>query len=603
MGKTILEIKNMKANIINNVSIDLKPGEVHAIVGMEGSGKKELVQGLSGKLLVKGNIKYKNKAINFGLTSLRNNNIQFIFAHPVFFDEISIAENMSANNFPLKKFLPFINHNKIQKKCEMVLDKLNLDLNGKIKVSELSMKEKKYLYVGKVFVENPEIIIMHEPTAGLGGEFIQELNNFIFEYKNQGGSILYLSRQWEEALKIADRISVLSEGKIIGTQEAKAAKEDPKKLINMIIGGEVFNKKSELENESSKFLNGVYKAAEFLTSKYELTDVLKLLAEHAIDILKADGCTINLIEESTKEIIDTVNFSKRDDIEAQMKDKTIFRILKDNDIYYASAREKGFYSLFKKANNVRTVICVPVFIRSLVTGFIQVYYENLYVYSEKESKYLSTLAREAAIAIENTRLMGRSALLQESHHRIKNNLQYIISLITLQKDFIKEDGKSIEDVLDNSISRIKSIASVHDLLSKKELGRSIINAKEIISAIIEFFKYSEIEIVCELDDIFIAYEKASAIALIVNELINNSLEHAFKGQVPKGIIRIICRSKQDNIFLTIKDNGVGLPSDFEFDQLDSLGLSIVHSIVVKQFRGRIDFETDNGTKIEIVLPL
>lgn len=603
MDKPILEIKNMQANIINNLNINLKAGEVHAIIGMEGSGKKELVQGLTGRLRVDGDIIFKNKNIKFGLSPLRDNNIQFVFANPVFFDEISIAENMSANNFPLKRFTPFIDHRQIEKKCNKILDKLNLDLDSKTKVRELSMKEKKFLYIGKSFIEKSEVVIMHEPTANLDGEFIQELNNFIFEYKNHGGSVLYISRQWEEALKIADRISVLSEGKIIGTQKASDAREDPKKLINMIIGGEVFNNNSELENESSKFLNGVYKAAEFLTSKYELTDVLQLLAEHVIDIMKADGCTINLIEESTRKIIDTVNFSKKDNIEAQMKKKVIFQILKGDDIYYASAREKGFYSLFEKANNVKTVICVPVFIRSLVTGFVQVYYDNIYIYSEKQSKYLSTLAREAAIAIENTRLMGRSALLQESHHRIKNNLQYIISLITLQKDFIKEDNKGIEDVLDNSISRIKSIASVHELLSNNELGRSIINVKEIINVIIEFFKNHKAKIISELEDIFIAYEKASAIALIINELINNSLEHAFTGQNNEKIIKVLCKRDQGNIFLTVKDNGVGLPGDFDFERLESLGLTIVHSIVVKQFRGEIDFINDNGTRIKIKLPL
>ncbi|MEW9678067.1 histidine kinase dimerization/phosphoacceptor domain -containing protein [Lentibacillus sp. L22] len=140
---------------------------------------------------------------------------------------------------------------------------------------------------------------------------------------------------------------------------------------------------------------------------------------------------------------------------------------------------------------MKTIICIPVLIRSQVTGIIQVYYEDFYVYSSDESRYLAALARHAAMAIEDTRLMGRSALLQESHHRIKNNLQSIVGIISLQRNFVQQNAtQSVNDILDNIISRIKSISAVHDLLSKDKLGRSIINVKEIIEEIISYSNYN-----------------------------------------------------------------------------------------------------------------
>ena len=217
MKNKILEIENANTNILKNINLNLKKGEVHALIGLSGSGKRHLIQGLIGKMDLNGELTYKNKNLKFNLHSLKDESIDFIFETPVFFDDLSIAENFSANNLPLTRFIPFISNKKVQKKCESILNSLDLDISNDTKVRTLSIKEKKFLYIAKVFNDNPDVIIMYEPSAGLDGEYIHELHNFILDFKKQGGSIIYISKHWEEALKIADRISVLSEGRIVGT--------------------------------------------------------------------------------------------------------------------------------------------------------------------------------------------------------------------------------------------------------------------------------------------------------------------------------------------------------------------------------------------------
>jgi ribose transport system ATP-binding protein len=607
MDDYILEIKDMKTDILKDIDFDLKAGEIHVLVGLGESGTRDFIRALAGIIDVSGEIFVKNKLSKFNLEVLRKDKIEFIFEKPTLFEDLTIEENISLNNFPSKKYLPLINWKGVKKNYEKVISMVNIDnIEQDTKVSQLSTEDKKKLAIAKSFLTDPEIIIMHEPTSDLAALSIQRLNNVMYNFKQRGGSVIYISKHWEEALKIADRISVLSYGEIIGTLDSKEANSNPRKLMNMIMGNEIKNeKKSEQEKENDdflNFLNGVFKASELLTSEYELKDVLQLLAEYATNIMKADGCTINLIDKDTKTIIDTVNFTTNDKIEAKIKDSVIFEITEKDNIYYASDREKDFLYLFESLNNIKSIICLPVFVRSHVTGFIQMYYENVYIYSEKELLYLSTLGRQAAIAIEDTRLIGRSVLLQESHHRIKNNLQYIISLINLQKKFIEKDENNIEGILNNTIDRIKSIASVHDLLSKEKLGRSIINVKDIIKAIVKFLKNSKIDMILDLNDIFISYEKASAIALIINELVSNSLEHAFK-DLDTGKIQIYCKRNEEKIDLIVKDNGIGFKEDFEISTLDSLGLSIVHSIVTKQFRGKIEIISSNGSEIHIEIPL
>lgn len=609
MGDFLLEIQglttiNLEGFNLNNINLSLFPGEVHAVVGLGGSGKKSLIEAIAGLIDVKGDIFLKGKPLDFKISLLRNKGIEFIFDTPSVVDELTVAENISLNRYPRYR-LPFINFHDVRNNCRQALDIMELDFNYNTRVGKLSTEEKKNLSIARVFFNQPEIIIMHEPTDGLGAKSIQKLYNNIYRYKNKGGSIIYITKQWKDALKVADHVSVLFQGKIQGTISEEDARTSPERLVNMMLGNELYNKDSsgaKVENETKKILNTVFKATEFLTSKYELKDVLKLLAEYTTDFMKADGCTIKLLDEKTSTIIDTVDYSTDNEVFAELKEEVIFKITGNDDIFYVSKHDKNFFKLFKVVKGVETIVAAPVLIRSHVTGIIQVYYRKEYNYSEKEAIYLSTLARQAALAIEDTRLMGRSALLQESHHRIKNNLQYIISLITLQKDFMGEHpSRDIGDILNNIIFRIKSIASVHDLLSKDELGRSIINVKEIVNVIINFLNTTRVKMILELDDILISYDKASAIALVINELVSNCLEHAFAGR-ERGEIKISCCKNSNRIKLMVKDNGKGLPANFNVDKLDSLGLSIVFSIVKHQFRGDIKLSSVNGTQVDISIP-
>lgn len=316
--------------------------------------------------------------------------------------------------------------------------------------------------------------------------------------------------------------------------------------------------------------------------------------------MNADGCSIKLIDEPTWSIIDDFEYKKSQHLQLQLTKEAIIQLATDNNIFYTNEKDRKFHSLFNKIENIKTFICVPVLIRSQVTGIIQIYYENLYVYTKEESKYLSTLARHAAIAIEDTRLMGRSALLQESHHRIKNNLQSVIGLVSLQKSYVQMNPSTpIDAILDNIITRVKSIAAVHHLLSKEKLGRSIINVKEIIEEVINLMDIHEkIDIKSDVDDIFIPYSIATSIALIVNELVNNSLKHAFPSN-QNGSIHVSCKREDEQIVIIVKDNGVGLPNHFNMDRTDSLGLTILQGIVSNELHGEMNLYSDSGTTAEI----
>lgn len=198
-------------------------------------------------------------------------------------------------------------------------------------------------------------------------------------------------------------------------------------------------------------------------------------------------------------------------------------------------------------------------------------------------------------------LKEKEVLLQEVHHRVKNNLQIIVSLFNLQSGYIKD--KHSLDVLKESRNRIKSMALVHERLYRsKDLAR-VEFAEYIRGLTTDLFRSygvdSElIKLIINVNNVYLNISTAIPCGLIINELVSNSLRHAFSsGQ--EGEIRLDLRSDGDNkLTLMVSDNGVGLPKDLDFRNTESLGLQLVVTLV-DQLDGSIELDRSAGTAFKI----
>ncbi len=607
MGTSVFEIKHLKyyssEGQIDDVTLSVTPGEIHAIIINNSSEQSLFIKALQ-EIDNDSNAELFFNGAQLSKKDIPDEKVVIMHQKPHLIKNFSVAENISFSSLNSTRFMPFISWKRVKQNAQNILDLMKFDIDPNIKVFKLSRENKKLVYIASIFNKSPKVIIMHEPMEALSPDNIEKFFYSIRSFVDQGGSVMYITKQWEETLKIADRISILSKGRIIDKLDIDSAKKDPQRLINKI---EKYNYKQTEDNtdmEIKTVLDAVIKAAEFLTSEYELKDVLELLAKEVTNVMKADGCEIQLIDGKTVSLIDQFEY-KKIEMKHRVTHETNLKIMNENDIFYSNINDPNFSNCFDEAENIKTIISIPAQIRSQITGIIHIYYQHPYVYSKEEYKYLQAFSKHAALAIEDTRLLGRSALLQESHHRIKNNLQSIVTLISLQKSFILNDQNvDIDAVLNNIISRIKSIAAVHDLLSKDELGRSIIDVKKIIETIIAYSNINKnISLHIELENILIPYNKATSVALIVNELISNSQKHAFPDGLT-GDLRVVCKKKNDSIHLSVQDNGVGFQKKIQPNSPKTLGLSIVTSIVKGEFRGSIDFpEVQNGALIDIQLPI
>ena len=197
-------------------------------------------------------------------------------------------------------------------------------------------------------------------------------------------------------------------------------------------------------------------------------------------------------------------------------------------------------------------------------------------------------------------LQEKEVLIREVHHRVKNNMQIISSLLNLQTRYV--DDEETVYLLKESQNRVKSMAMIHEkLYQSSDLNH--INIFDYINSLVKdlFYSYAIpkdlIKPVIEVEEINLNIETAVPCGLIISELISNSLKYAFpKGRM--GEIHVSLKLMGEKFCLTISDDGIGLPEDFDFDKTDSLGLKLVSSLT-EQLDGELELDRNNGTKFNI----
>jgi PAS domain S-box-containing protein len=204
-------------------------------------------------------------------------------------------------------------------------------------------------------------------------------------------------------------------------------------------------------------------------------------------------------------------------------------------------------------------------------------------------------------------LEEKELLLKEIHHRVKNNLQVISSLLNLQSSAIKDP--EILAVLKESQDRVRSMALIHENLYRSS-DISHLDVADYIKTLVSGLKRGyvndrrDVKLDLQIEQIPLDIDLAVPCGLIINELMSNALKHAFLDGRPDPKIRIEFKMlDQKNVHLSIEDNGVGLPENFEFNTVDSLGLKLIRILVKDQLEGDIVFSSKQGTRIDINFPL
>jgi len=204
-------------------------------------------------------------------------------------------------------------------------------------------------------------------------------------------------------------------------------------------------------------------------------------------------------------------------------------------------------------------------------------------------------------------LAEKEALLKEIHHRVKNNMQVISSLLSLQSKSISD--KKVRELFKESQNRIRTMSLVHETLYRTQNFAQInlsIYIKEIAGRVFRAYSKDTTRIGLEIDteEVSLSVDRALPIGLVINELVSNSLKHAFPDKDQKKCeLKIAMRhSANGEIELKVFDNGVGLPEEVDFHTTKSMGLYLVNILTKKQLHGDILLDRSQGTQFTITLP-
>ena len=223
---------------------------------------------------------------------------------------------------------------------------------------------------------------------------------------------------------------------------------------------------------------------------------------------------------------------------------------------------------------LRSMICMPLTIQDRAVGVLSCYTSEIHTFGSDEIKALETLAKQAAVSIEHAKLQVRSTLMQEMHHRVKNNLQQIASLLRLQ--IRHSEYKSLEEALNDVLSRILAIASVHDLLSREDLDH--VGLRSIADSLVQHQQASlilpdkRVSFQVRGEDVHLNMTQATQIALVLNELILNAVEHGFE-ITSSGEIHVNVEEKEGEVAIWVSNSGDQLPESFDLSPGQPSGLA------------------------------
>lgn len=276
--KKRLELKNISkmfagTQALSGVDFNLYPGEVHALAGENGAGKSTLIKIITGiHQPDTGEIILNNNPIKFpDARAAYNNNIAAIYQEASLFQDLTITENIFMGHQEVRSFTGSIKWGEMYKKASALINELEVNLNPRTLVKSLGIAEKQLVEIVKALSTNSDILIMDEPTSALTVEEVDELFKIVKKLQESGTAIIFISHRLQEVFEIADRVTVLRDGKIVGTRNKNHLDEN--ELVKMMAGRELEEMYPKKETEIGKSIlkvESLSRAGEFNNISFEL---------------------------------------------------------------------------------------------------------------------------------------------------------------------------------------------------------------------------------------------------------------------------------------------------------------------------------------------
>ncbi|MBI2919289.1 MAG: GAF domain-containing protein [Chloroflexi bacterium] len=368
-------------------------------------------------------------------------------------------------------------------------------------------------------------------------------------------------------------------------------------------------------------LSALYQVSEVVTASLDLKVVATTALDAVLRVLDMDSGTIRYLDEATQELVLLADQGMPEEMVQEFHDRPrvalglglsgtvaqtgkpliIEDILHDPRVAYESSRRAGF----------RVYLGLPVKVQSKVVGVISARSRRQRAFTPEDMQLVNSISEVVGMAIANARLFEqveaslaeKEALLKEVHHRVKNNLQVISSLLDLQAGSVEDEG--VLHLFREMQNRVRSMALIHEQLYRApDLARIQFDvfARTLTSNLYRSWGVNSdvIELRVNVEYVLVPVDKAVPFGLIINELVSNALKHAFPDG-RHGVVSIDFSLEHGRFSLVVRDNGVGVPADLSIEDARTLGLQLVNALT-RQCRGVMEVHSDGGTEFRLTFP-
>ena len=300
MSDTILKLENVTKyfpgiKALDGVHLNIRPGEIHALIGENGAGKSTLVKILTGvHLPTSGKIIYRGGEVSFKTAiEAQESGITAIHQEASMFPELSVTENIYMGHHLKAGKLGALSWRQMRKKTAALLNRMELDINPDTLVKNLSTAQRHMVEIAKALSIDADVVIMDEPTSALSLREVEDLYKIVRQLKADGKAIIFISHKFDEIFEVCDYFTVLRDGKYIG--EGKVADHSVDDIVKMMVGrslDQMFPKRdAEIGDEILKVeklgSEGVFRDISFSLRKGEILGFFGLVGAGRTEVMRA----------------------------------------------------------------------------------------------------------------------------------------------------------------------------------------------------------------------------------------------------------------------------------------------------------------------------
>lgn len=530
----------------------------------------------------------------FGIMQAQKKRIAICRNAESVFENLTVLENVFIHSAPIRR-----KRRLEQRRIYLELAAAgNVQIDPDAKVSSLSEEQKYLVELLRLTLLKPETIILSSISTVLGIGSFNSLSLLLSILKDGGTRVLIVSTRWEDTIQLCSQIAVESglRENSYSVLRIRDIRRDPRILFYALADYEDAPNREDLIKSLNTMLDISMPQTESMELERRIIETLNTVKEQ---LNASSGCLYYQNERKNYYCQQGQNYNNSD----YVLQPSFLRMVMENvdKISFFSKAKYHFEDIFMRVpSNISLLICHPIYAIPDKIGVMVLMFEDNVLCTNEQIITIQMCCNLLSNMLCSSYIANKDVFVEESNHRIKNNLQTIISLLFIQKQIYHSPEMppsiSVEQMdafIESMVGRIKLISEMHNFVAKRHSNAAEISTEEIMQTVLCNYQCTEIRFDTETDYIILPYEKASIIVMILNELVCNSVKHAFSRSVDENIIRIRFRNENGEVCMKVCDNGKGIDDIAQIQNTNSLGMKIINTLS-KKIGASIAFQNREG---------